>query len=167
MVFYVKGPSCHKLLHWISDCALWFLDRYADISISRGHIIRIWFPIILLWRQIMRCLWTAMGSLLGLWFTGIAIVLTAMSCYIDPQHIESGLRAVPQNLIHVTEPWWQGSWGQHGGPIWGRQDPGGPHVLFMAEIEILIILRLYIHRQWCRLIWRIEKKVWSRLYSTE
>ena len=93
------------------------------------------------------------------------------------------------------------------GPIWGRQDPGGPHVgpmnfaiwvdmnmdlpkidlvwkclihvdifdwavwyyilLLMAEIEILIILRLYIHRQWCRLIWRIEKEVWSRLYSTE
>ena len=25
------------------------------------------------------------------------------------------------------QPWQQGSWGQHG-PIWGRQDPGGPHV---------------------------------------
>ena len=24
-------------------------------------------------------------------------------------------------------PRWQGSWGQHGA-IWGRQDPGGPHV---------------------------------------
>ena len=28
-------------------------------------------------------------------------------------------------------PWQQGSWGHHGaimGPIWGRQDSGGPHV---------------------------------------
>ena len=30
----------------------------------------------------------------------------------------------PHPPVH---PWQQGSWGQHG-PIWGRQDPGGPHV---------------------------------------
>ena len=28
----------------------------------------------------------------------------------------------------MRDPWLQGSWGQHMGPIWGRQDPGGPNV---------------------------------------
>ena len=30
-------------------------------------------------------------------------------------------------VLQNMYPWKQGSWGQHG-PIWGRQDPGGPHV---------------------------------------
>ena len=29
--------------------------------------------------------------------------------------------------LQLSYPWKQGSWGQHG-PIWGWQDPGGPHV---------------------------------------
>ena len=45
-----------------------------------------------------------------------------------------------------SNPWEQGSWGQHG-VRWGRQDPGGPHVgpIYLAIWDGLVLLQAARH----------------------